>query len=143
MIVAYLHEALKGFVSARRLRRVFQAPVPVQLWRGKFREPDLVLVRASSRELRASKNLKSAVLVVEVVSSDDPERDWNDKAREYARAGIQEYWIVDPEREVAAFYTLKRRAFKLHGEFHKGQRATSRFLDGFSVAVEAALAGED
>ncbi len=143
MIVAYLYEALKGFVSARRLGKVLQAPVPVQLWRRKFREPDLVFVRNSAEELRTSKYLKGSALVMEVVSQDDPERDWDYKYEEYARARIQEYWIVDPQKEVIAVYTLQRRAFKLHGEFRKGQRATSRLLDGFSVAVDVALAGED
>jgi len=143
MIVAYLYEALKGFVSARRLGKVLPAPVPVQLWRGKFREPDVVLVRASAKDLRSKKHLSGAVLALEVVSPDDPERDWEQKPKEYAKAGIQEYWIVDPERGVIAVYTLRRRVYKLHGEFRKGQRATSRLLRGFSVSVEAALAGED
>jgi Uma2 family endonuclease len=143
MVVAYFYEALKAFISARRLGKVLPAPVPVQLWRGKFREPDVVFVRASGKELRTRKHLDGPELVVEVVSPDDPERDWDRKHKEYAKAGIREYWIADPQAEVIAVYTLQRRAYRLHGRFRKGQRATSRLLAGFSVDVDAALAGED
>ncbi|MBI4606146.1 MAG: Uma2 family endonuclease [Planctomycetes bacterium] len=141
MIVSYLHEALQGFVRARRLGRALPAPVPVKLWPGKHREPDVVFVRTSAEDLRRSKYLTRPDLVVEVVSPEDPERDWITKLREYPKAGVKEYWIVDPRRAVIAVYTLQRRSYKLHGEFRKGQRATSRLLEGFSVAVEVALAG--
>lgn len=35
-------------------------------------------------------------LVVEVVSKGGEDRDYVDKAEEYLRAGVREYWVVDP-----------------------------------------------
>lgn len=37
-----------------------------------------------------------ADLVVEIVSSDRPERDTEEKPRDYAEAGIPDYWIINP-----------------------------------------------
>ena len=39
---------------------------------------------------------ETANLVVEVISPDDPDRDLVDKRRDYAAAGIAEYWVIDP-----------------------------------------------
>lgn len=48
--------------------------------------PDLGMATHDSSELSH---------VVEVTSPDDRDRDWHEKAREYAAAGIPEYWIVE------------------------------------------------
>lgn len=37
-------------------------------------------------------------IVVEVVSPDSGDRDYVEKREEYLRAGVAEYWILDPER---------------------------------------------
>ncbi|MBI4604907.1 MAG: Uma2 family endonuclease, partial [Planctomycetes bacterium] len=82
---------------------------------------------------------------VEVVSPDDPARDWVKKVAEYAKAGIPEYWIVDPRQRVIAVFTLGkgRDAYALHGEFRPGRCATSVLLPGFSVSVAKALAAAE
>jgi hypothetical protein len=36
--------------------------------------------------------------------------------------------------------TLRGKAYKVHGDFRPGSRATSALLPGFAVAVEEALA---
>ena len=41
---------------------------------------------------------EGADLVMEVVSDDDRRRDVVTKRLEYAKAGIAEYWIVDPQQ---------------------------------------------
>ncbi|MBL8889855.1 MAG: Uma2 family endonuclease [Planctomycetaceae bacterium] len=77
---------------------VFVAPLPIRLWAEKFREPDVVWVKSS--RLRIGEYPSGADLVVEVTSpgADARKRDLVVKVSEYARAGIDEYWIVDTER---------------------------------------------
>ena len=67
----------------------------------------------------------------------EPSRDLETKRLEYARAGIPECWIVDPEEETITVLLLKsrRKPYIEHGTFAKGTRTTSKVLPGFSVDV--------
>ena len=77
-----------------------------------------------------------ADLVVEVVSPDRPERDTEEKPRDYAEAGIPEYWIVNPLDATITVLVLDGRAYRRHGLFRRGEHATSRLLPSFSVSVD-------
>ena len=79
---------------------------------------------------------------MEVVSPDDPKRDLVRKRREYARAGIPEYWIVNPAAEQILVLRLAGTAYVEHGVFARGTPATSALLEGFTVAVAAVLDAE-
>lgn len=60
-----------------------------------IRQPDLVVVR--SELATADRLLEPPLLAVEVISAGSFERDAVTKRAEYARAGLSDYWIVDPE----------------------------------------------
>jgi Uma2 family endonuclease len=84
---------------------------------------------------------KGADLAMEVVSGDeeDRRRDLITKRREYARAGIPEYWIVDPRGERITVLRLAGKRYVVHGEFLKGTTVSSHLLRGFTVDVSEAL----
>ena len=79
---------------------------------------------------------------MEVVSGDDEgrRRDLITKRQEHGRAGIPEYWIVDPQEERITVLRLAGRRYVLHGEFARGTVASSHLLRGFTVDVAKALA---
>jgi Uma2 family endonuclease len=137
LIVKFLFRVMDDFVSARALGEVLLAPLPVELEPRKFREPDIVFLRPER-----IRNLKGqpagADLVVEVVSegTDSRQRDYLEKRREYAEAGIAEYWIVDPEERKVTVLVIEGTEYREHGVFAKGEDATSALLSGFQVAVE-------
>jgi hypothetical protein len=56
-----------------------------------------------------------------------------------AVAGITEYWIVDPQEQRITVLTLDGQAYRLHGVFVPGERATSVLLPGLEVDVAAAF----
>ena len=74
---------------------------------------------------------------MEVVSDDDRRRDLEIKRREYATAGISEYWIVDPKLRSITVLVLDGKQYVEHGVFALGERATSRLLSGFAADVTA------
>ena len=113
------------------------APLLIQLWRGKFREPDIVFMAAEHADRLAEQYWHGADLVMEVVSPDDPHRDRVTKRREYAQADIPEYWIVDPTQRSITVLTLDGQTYALHGEFAESSIAASVLLDGFTVSVSA------
>lgn len=137
-IVAFLYMIL--FAFAQRIGgKVLFAPLRVRLRPGKFREPDLVLMRASHDSRRHNQYWDGADLVMEVVSPDDPERDLVTKRQEYAQARIPEYWIVDPQAETITVLVLENNAYAEHGQFGRGALATSATLPNLQVEVTAAF----
>ena len=68
--------------------------------------------------------------------AEDRERDYIYKRRDYARAGIPEYWIVDPQEGVIIVLRLDGNEYNEHGRFGPGQIATSYLLPGFEVVVD-------
>ena len=136
-LVAFLYRALAGFVEDKGLGIVMFAPLRIQLWRGKYREPDIVFMSTQHADRLAEQFWTGADLVMEVVSPDEPGRDLVIKRREYAQAGIPEYWIVDPTRKSISVLTLSGQTYALHGEFDEDAVATSVLLDGFTVNVGA------
>lgn len=138
-IVAFLYQTLLAFVTARNLGYVLFAPLRVRLWEEKFREPDIVFLLAEHAERRGEEYWEGADLVMEVVSPDSRHRDLVTKRREYARAGILEYWIVDPQEEKITVLTLNGDRYAVHGEFGRGVEATSALLEGFAVVVDEVL----
>ena len=137
LLVAFLYRSLIGFVEERGLGVVMFAPLRVQFWRGKFREPDIVFMASEHADRLNEQFWDGADLVMEVVCPDDPQRDRVTKRREYAQAGSPEYWIVDPTQRSITVLTLNGQTYALHGEFDEGAVATSVLLDGFTVSVRA------
>lgn len=136
LIVGFLYDVLKAFVVGK-LGKVLFAPLRVQLWEGKFREPDLVFLLAENANLRGDRFWRGADLVMEVVSEDDPERDLLEKRKEYAKAGIREYWIVDPRDSTITVLTLAdfHTNYTSAGTYAMGDVAKSALLAGFEVNV--------
>ena len=141
-ILLYLLRLLDAFVVARAMGEVLPAGVRVRLWEGKYREPDVVFKSTGHRNEGTEEFWDGADLVMEVVSGSDSDRrrDLVEKRSEYARAGIPEYWIVDPEEGRIIVLVLQGTEYVEHGAFGRGGRATSRLMPGFSVDVTAVLA---
>ncbi|MEV0722674.1 Uma2 family endonuclease [Micromonospora purpureochromogenes] len=60
--------------------------------------PNVVAIRREHAD-RSPVPVEDALLAVEVISPTSVFRDMYDKARVYAHAGVQTYWVVDPLRE--------------------------------------------
>jgi Uma2 family endonuclease len=137
LIVKFLLKALDAFVESKSLGIVLFAPLPVWLMPKAYREPDLIFNFTESHAKRTKSYYESADLVMEVVSADrrSHARHYEDKRRDYAKAGIREYWIVDPAEKRITVLALEGSAYLPHGSFAGGDVATSRLLDGFVIKV--------
>jgi Uma2 family endonuclease len=142
LIAHFLHRLLESFVSAHGLGTVLGAPFKVRIANGKYREPAIVFMLTEHASRIGNDFWIGADLVMEVVSDGDENRhrDLVTKRDEYAQAGIPEYWIVDPEVGQITVLTLDGTSYAVHGEFKRGEQATSKLLPGFAVDVTSALA---
>ena len=132
---AFLFASLHVFVSAHGLGKVRLAPMRLRLWPGTFRVPDVMFLATSRENLRRVQYWGGADLVMEVVGDDDRERDLVTKRQEYARAGIDEYWIIDAREQRVTVLHRDEQSYVEHGVFARGQEATSVRLPGFAIAV--------
>jgi Uma2 family endonuclease len=118
---------------------VLFAPLRLRLRSGMFREPDLLHLLDRADPRNQERYWTGADLVVEIVSADQPARDLVVKRREYAQAGISEYWIVNPLDQTIAVLTLQSGQYADHGLFTLGMQATSLLLPEFAVGVDEVL----
>jgi Uma2 family endonuclease len=137
-ILKYLFLAFYTFVEQLG-GTVFFAALRLRLKTGKFREPDLLLLLSADDPRRGDAYWTGADLVLEVVSPDDLNRDLVKKRKEYAQAGIPEYWIVNPQTGMISVLRLEGAKYAEHGTFGRGATATSALLVDFGVNVDLVL----
>src|SRR5262249_6048958 len=87
-IVAFLYRSLYAWVAPRQLGEVLCASLRGRLGKGKFREPDVLFMRAEHAERAGNEYWERADLVMEIVSESTRRHDLITKRDEYARAGI-------------------------------------------------------
>lgn len=136
-IALLLYRLLEAFVSSHRLGFVLAAPVSIRLWPGKFRQPDVLFMHRDHASRIGNQFWDGADLVMEVISPDHRRHDVETKRREYAQAGIPEYWIIDPQRQQVLVLRLDGQGYVEHGTFGPGERSTSCLLPGFAVDTAA------
>ena len=141
-IARWMANQVDAFILPRKLGEVATAPLPVRLFKGQIREPDILFFEKWRIVDAETKPLDGADLVMEIPSpgAKNRERDFKTKRREYAKAKISEYWIIDTKKKAITVLTLSGKSYKLHGVFKNGDTATSKLLKGFTVVVSEAFA---
>ena len=132
---------LNAFVEEHDLGVVQLAPLPVRLWPGKIREPDIFFIARGHVDRIGEQVCGVPDLIVEVTSPSTARLDRLEKFYEYARAGVKEYWIVDPDARTVEVYGLEGGAYLLGGRWGPGETAASGLLKGFEVAVHDVVGG--
>ena len=133
LIVKYLASELDKWVAANSDGTVLFAPIPVRLFEGTIREPDVLYFRPENTP--ADGKYPTAVdLVMEVVSeaATDRKRDFEDKRSDYAKAGVPEYWIVDPLERRVTVLVLDGDVYR-ESSVSEGEPAKSVTLSGFDI----------
>ena len=141
-IVLFLVNILVGLLRPKDLGEVVFAPFKVRVLGANFREPDIVVMLAENYGRCTEGHWDGADLAIEVVSADDPARDYVVKREAYAAAGVREYWIVDPLSRLLTLLALDGAAYRVAGTYRPGERVMSTLIAGFEVDVEEVFAVE-
>lgn len=100
------------------------------------RVPDVAFFKKDNLgKIKPTHSEGGADLVIEIVSRDSRLRDKGEKFYEYERAGVEEFWIVDPERKRAEFYRLREGAYEPVLPDEEGKLYSST-LPGFFLRVD-------
>lgn len=132
--------------------RVYPAPFSVRLFEqdgsrpeevDTVVEPDLCVVCDKSKLDRYG--CKGAPdMIVEVLSASTQRHDQLVKLNLYQRAGVKEYWIVDPEnRTVRVMLRTEDGIFQTHEVWQRDDVAKVNVLDGCFVELTKVFAGQE
>lgn len=102
---------------------------------GPVRSPDLMVLIGENRQRIQRLFFDGAPdMVIEIVSPGSADVDYGAKYLEYEAAGVREYWIIDPERQVVDAYVLSAGG-RYEGGPHLEGSVQSAVLAGFSVEL--------
>lgn len=107
-IVMFLSGILGLYLRRRPVGKICLAPYQMRLASAKSgREPDLLFVASEHLARAKDSHLEGpADVAVEVISPESRKRDTREKFEEYERAGVREYWLIDPKRRKAEFFAI-------------------------------------
>jgi Uma2 family endonuclease len=130
-----LYSDLKG------LGETFYEKAMISLTRNDY-EPDIVFFNAE----KAATFEEDQVLfpapdfVVEILSKGTQKIDKTLKKEDYAAHGVQEYWIIDPNKQMIFQYLLLKPTDTVYFEpytYRMGEDITSKIIKGFTIPVAA------
>lgn len=137
IVIANLFLIIGSYVISNNLGITTTSPIDVRLYPGTIRQPDIVFISNENKDRIHKQYMDAPDLAIEVLSESTEEEDRAKKFHEYAKAGITEYWIVDPEKCSVEVYILDNGEYKLLGRWSAGEKAYSRLLSGLEVHIDS------
>ena len=131
---------LDPFVESRELGWVFHAPFEVVLTDPEginIIQPDIIFVSKERERIITRVNIQGAPdLLVEILSPSTGRRDRTTKRDLYARHGVGEYWVADPDAQTITVMLLKDGEYQTVGDYGIDDTLASPTLEGFSVRLD-------
>lgn len=132
-----------GFALRKHLEgkncRVFYAPFDVRLFKQNddkevitVVQPDICVICDESKIDERGCN-GSPELVIEILSPGNSKKEMKSKFALYEEAGVLEYWIIDPEKEIILHYVLENGQFCSHRPLVADDVLVSKTLLGFEL----------
>ena len=143
IIAANLMLLLGNYVKEKGLGLVLTAPLDVVLDReAQIAQPDLIFIsKPRVGKLVARATITGAPdMLIEILSPSTTRADRKVKLPLYARYGVAEYWIVDPEDRSLEIYALDGESYRVAGICLPGETVKyGRFADA-QVPVDGVFA---
>jgi len=135
-IAGNIYYLIRSYLSKRRVGTVHIAPSDVQLSELNVYEPDVYFVANSRKAILTRQGAEGAPnLVVEVLSPRTAKLDKGAKRVVYARAEVEELWIVDPEAKRVLVYRLGESVDEPVGTYGVRGKIESPLFPGLKIPV--------
>ena len=121
-----VHQSIGGFIHHKMMDHVMRkggncvpliSPLDVQLDMDDrtIVEPDVMIV-CDRNKVRRKRVFGAPDMIIEILSPSSARKDSFLKLHKYANAGVREYWIIDPDREVVIQYFFEESEIpKIYG----------------------------
>lgn len=136
LVSAKLSARLITFVEQHQLGEVGVEKVLISLTRNDY-EPDICFFRKEKAATfgKDQMHFPAPDFVVEILSDSTEKNDREIKFQDYAAHGVQEYWIIDPDKQTVEQYINENQAFELRQKFVTSGILQSVVIEGFEMEI--------
>ena len=133
-IAINLEFMLLKYLERQPIGRLYHAPFDVFLTEHDAYQPDVIFVKNENAEIFTHAGVEGAPdFVVEILSPSTAHLDKRAKRLVYARTGVKEMWLVDPEAKLIAVYHLQANAEQPVGTYSESDIFASIHFPGLSI----------
>lgn len=134
-ISGYLHNEIYNYIKEKQEScEVLAAPFAVFLNDDdvNYVEPDILVVCDKSK--LDEKGCHGAPdWIIEIVSQSSKSKDYMTKLFKYRTAGVREYWIVDPDKQMVSVYGFENDMVE---QYNFGENVPVGIQEGFAIKIE-------
>jgi Uma2 family endonuclease len=133
-----LQGGLHRYLESNPIGILYNAPFDVYLTEIDVFQPDLIVVLNPNRSILTDAGAEGPPdFVVEILSPKTRQLDLVNKKRVYARLGVKELWIIDPEAGTVTIYRFEQNPDEPAGVLYPSDTIDTPLLPGFSMQVSA------
>jgi Uma2 family endonuclease len=143
--VGEIFAALRAYVRERQLGVVLVAPFEIHLPDiARPVQPDVLFIAAERAPRPGAADFTGAPdLIVEVLSQSTARTDRLVKFGAYERAGVREYWLVDPRTHSVEVYSLSEEStYEMAGQYTANETVASTVLSDLALPVDDLFVAE-
>ena len=131
-----LQGALDRYLEANPIGVLYDAPFDVYLTNTDVFQPDFLVVLNPNRSILTDAGAEGPPdFVVEILSPKTRQLDLVNKKRVYARLGVKELWIIDPEPATIAIHRFDQNQADPVEVLFPNDTIATPLLPGFSIRV--------
>src|SRR5271165_6192943 len=128
---------LANYLSVHPIGVLYDAPFDVYLTEIDVFQPDLLIVLNENRAILTEAGAEGPPdFVVEILSAKTRQLDLVNKKRIYARAGVKELWIIDPDEQDITVYRFDQDATDPVAKLSGTGEVSSPLLPGLQIALQ-------
>ena len=125
---------LAKYLEKHPIGKLYTAPFDVYFDEINVHQPDLVFVSKKNRPILTYAGAEGAPdFLVEILSPKTAELDKKPKRRVFARSGVKELWIIDPDAMLVHVYFLQKDAERPAKTYSEKDAFTSPHFPGLKI----------
>ena len=126
---------LGKYLEKHPIGKLYTAPFDVYFDDINVHQPDLVFVSNKNKSILTYAGAEGAPdFLVEILSPKTAELDKKPKRRVFARSGVNELWIIDPEAKVVRVYFLQKDAERPAATYSEKDTFSSPHFPGLKIS---------
>lgn len=144
IVARNLNRALDRYIADRDLGDLFFAPIDLYLADINVFQPDFIFMAIDSQAHIKKDGIHGGPeLVIEILSPSTAKFDLGHKKSVYARCGVLEYWIVDPETRSVTVFDFEKSAEEPSAKLEETSALTSSLFPGLEISLADIFAGPE